>query len=192
MRGLIRLIAALVLAACSAERVSSDSHASPPGSAVRPCDDFCPGVTNFAKVSDALWRGAQPTAEGFQNLEKAGVKTVVNLRHDHDDAELLAGTKLKYVRIKTRAWDPDEEDVVSFLKVVQDPESWPVFVHCAEGRDRTGYCVASYRIVDQGWKPDDAIREMRDFHYNSIWFRNTGFLRHMNVEEMRARVAGER
>jgi protein tyrosine phosphatase (PTP) superfamily phosphohydrolase (DUF442 family) len=157
-----------------------------------PQDDFCAGVVNFAKVSDALWRGAQPTAEGFRNLEKAGARTVVNLRHDHDDSELLEGTKLKYVWIKSRAWDPDEEDIVSFLKVLQDPRNWPIYVHCAQGRDRTGYCVASYRIVDQGWDAEDAIREMHDFHYNSIWFRNPDFLRELDVKAVRALVTGDK
>ena len=148
-------------------------------------------MTNFARVSEALWRGAQPTAEGFRNLERAGVKTVVNLRSDHDDAELLSGTKLKQVRIGTKAWDPDEDEIVAFLKVVRDRENWPVFVHCAKGHDRTGYCVASYRIVEQGWTPDDAIREMYEFHYNPVWMRNKAFLRRLDVAEIKARVAGD-
>ena len=39
-----------------------------------------PGVPNFHKVSNDLYRGAQPTAEGMKRLEKLGIKTVVNLR----------------------------------------------------------------------------------------------------------------
>lgn len=191
MRVLTLLVAGFGLAACATDPGSSTSSEPLPASAVRPRDDFCAGVTNFAKVSEALWRGAQPTAQGFRNLETAGAKTVVNLRSDHDDSDLLVGTGLNYVWIKTKAWDPDEEEVVSFLKLLQDREKWPIFVHCAEGKDRTGYCVASYRIVEQGWKPDDAIREMRDFGFNSIWFRNTGFLRRLNVDEMKARVAAK-
>ena len=46
-----------------------DSHA------IRASKEF----PNFRKVSDALWRGSQPTREGFRNLETAGVKTIVNL-----------------------------------------------------------------------------------------------------------------
>src|SRR5262245_40879679 len=70
----------------------------------QPCDTCIAGVANFAKVSAALWRGAQPTSEGFRNLEAAGVKTIVNFRHDHDDLPLLNGTNLKYLWIPARAW----------------------------------------------------------------------------------------
>lgn len=178
------LVLALVLAGCA-----SAPSETPSVPKTVPRDDFCAGVTNFAKVSDALWRGSQPTAEGFRNLEKAGVKTVINLRSDHDDSELLAGTKLKQVRIETRAWRPEEDDVVAFLKVVEDKTNWPIFVHCEKGQDRTGYCVASYRIIEEDWSRENAIREMYRFHYNPIWFRNRDFLRELDVQKVRERVA---
>jgi tyrosine-protein phosphatase SIW14 len=151
----------------------------------QPCDDCIAGVENFAKVSQAMWRGAQPNAEGFSNLEAAGVKTVVSLRDQHDDWPLLAGTKLKYLRIPEHAWDPDEAQLVLFLRIVEDPKNWPVFVHCAEGRDRTGYSVAVYRMVVESWPVDDALHEMSDFRFSAIWFRNPVFLRKLDVAKMR-------
>jgi protein tyrosine phosphatase (PTP) superfamily phosphohydrolase (DUF442 family) len=153
-----------------------------------PCDTCMPGVANFAKVSPALWRGAQPTAQGFQYLEKAGIKTVVNLRHDHDDLPLLAGTRLKYLWIPCRTWDPQDQNIIMFLRVMRDSSNWPVYVHCAQGRDRTGYCVASYRIVDQGWPAGDAITEMKSFKWNRVWFRNPGYLRKLDAADVRRRV----
>jgi len=154
-----------------------------------PYDDCWRGVTNFAKVSPALWRGSQPTAEGFRNLENAGVRTVINFRHDHDDAELLTGTKLRYIWIPMRPWNPKEDDLVPFFRVIQDRENWPVFVHCWKGNDRVGFYIAAYRIVVDGWNPDDAIREMFQFHYNPFWFRIPGVLRDIDVEKLKARIA---
>jgi tyrosine-protein phosphatase SIW14 len=154
----------------------------------KPCDTCIMGVSNFAKLSSALWRGAQPSKEGFRNLEAAGVKTIVNFRHDHDDLPLLAGTQLKYLWIPARAWKPEEQDLVLFLKVLEDPKNWPVFVHCAEGKDRTGYSVATYRIVVEDWSSDDAIHEMFEFHYNPIWFENPRFLQRLNAKQVLARV----
>ena len=46
------------------------------------------GLKNFAKISNALYRGAQPGAEGFRTLKDMGVKTIVNLRHHHHRAIL--------------------------------------------------------------------------------------------------------
>ena len=154
----------------------------------QPCDTCVPGVSNFAKVSDALWRGAQPSVDGFRNLEKMGAKTVVSFRHDHDDLALLKGTRLKYLRIPSYAFHPTEEHVLQFLKVIEDPANWPVYIHCAQGRDRTGYNTAAYRMVFQGWRADDAIQEMNSFHFNKIWVGNPGFVKTLNPERLKAKL----
>ena len=146
-------------------------------SPAQPLDSAVPGVINFARIDQALWRGAQPTAEGFKNLEKLGVKTVVSFRHDHDDLPLMEGTRMKYVRIPSFAFHPTEAHLLSFLKVMEDPANWPVYIHCAQGRDRTGYNAAAYRMVVQGWSADEAIREMNVFHFNKIWVGIPGFLK---------------
>ena len=44
-----------------------------------------PGVENLHKVSDKLYRGAQPIKEGMQQLKELGIKTIVNLRSFHSD-----------------------------------------------------------------------------------------------------------
>ena len=149
------------------------------------CDDCIAGMENFAKVSQALWRGAKPNAEGFRNLEAARAKTEVSLRNQHDDWPLLAGTKLGYLRIPGHAWDPDEAQLLLFLNIVEGPKNWPVFVPCAEGCDRTGYSVAAYRMVVESWPVDDALHEMFDFRFDAIWFRNPVFLRKLDVAMMR-------
>lgn len=154
-----------------------------------PCHTCLPGVTNFAKLDAALWRGSQPTAEGFKELEKAGVKTIVSFRHDHDDLPLLKGTHLRYLRIPSRAWHGGEARIATFLKVMEDPGNWPVFIHCAQGRDRTGYNAAAYRIVVQGWEPEEALKEMHAFQFNRVWVANPAFVRGLNEKRMKANVA---
>jgi tyrosine-protein phosphatase SIW14 len=70
--------------------------------------------------------------------------------------------------------------------VLENKDNWPVFVHCAAGSDRTGYSVATYRIVTEGWAADDAIYEMFEFRYHPWWFRNPSFLR--DIENNRKEV----
>nr|WP_320133497.1 tyrosine-protein phosphatase [uncultured Holophaga sp.] len=154
-----------------------------------PCDTCLPGVLNFGQVDGILWRGAQPSAEGFRALKAAGARTVVNLRSDHDDAPLLKGTGLRYFRLPSHAWKVDEAKLALFLKIVQDPANQPVFVHCMEGRDRTGYAVAAYRMAAQGWPVDAALREMDTFHFNHVWVFNPGQLRRLDIPRLKARVA---
>ena len=168
----------------------ADLH-QPSKPATRPttCAANIPGVGNFAQVSEVLFRGEQPTAEGFAELKKRRVKTIVNLRSFHDDDALLQGTGLRYVHIRAKAWHPEDEDVVAFLKVVENPENQAVFVHCQQGSDRTGYMVAAYRIVEQGWTADDAIAEMQGFAFHPVWIDIPTYLKNLQVAAIRASMA---
>lgn len=96
-----------------------------------------PGIANFAQVADGLYRGEQPTAEGFAQLQKMGVKTIVNLRAFHTDRDEIKGMDFRYVHLPGKAWYPEDQDIITFLKVVSDPANQPVFVHCQHGADRT-------------------------------------------------------
>jgi tyrosine-protein phosphatase SIW14 len=147
-----------------------------------------PGVDNFAQVSPSLYRGEQPTAEGFAQLKQRGIKTVVNLRAFHDDRDLLKGSGLRYVHIPEKAWHPEDEDIAKFLKVMQGPANQPVFVHCQQGSDRTGCTVAVYRMVVEGWSVEDAMAEMQNFHFHAVWTEIGEYLGHFDVEAMRKQV----
>ena len=54
------------------------------------------GVPNLYKLSDDLYRSAQPSAEGMANLEEMGIKTIINLRSFNSDRDEIEGTDLGY------------------------------------------------------------------------------------------------
>jgi protein tyrosine phosphatase (PTP) superfamily phosphohydrolase (DUF442 family) len=149
-----------------------------------------PGLPNLHRVGKNLYRGAQPTAEGMRELEAMGVKTVLNLRALHSDRDLLEGTGLGYVEIDCEAWDPDEEEVVAFLKAVSDETKGPYFVHCQHGADRTGMMIAIHRVVREGWSKADAIEEMTEgaFGFHPIWSGLPDFVRDLDVEAVRRKA----
>ncbi len=149
-----------------------------------------PGLPNLHKVSDFLYRGAQPTREGMRELRDMGVKTVVNLRSFHSDRDELKGLGLRYEHIFMKAWHPEMEDVVRFLKIVADTENQPVFVHCQHGADRTGLMCAVYRVAMQGWTKDEAADEMQKggFGYHVVWENLIRYLEGLDVEACRASV----
>lgn len=91
------------------------------------------GVPNLHRVSDGLYRSAQPTAEGMRRLEELGVRTVVNLRSFHSDRDEIRDTGLRYEHIFVKAWHPEEKEMIRFLRIVSDPENAPVLVHCQHG-----------------------------------------------------------
>jgi len=146
-----------------------------------------PGLPNLHKVSDNLYRGAQPTAAGFRELAGLGVKTIVNLRKHHSDKHDLDDSSLALVEIPMSAWEADTDAAIRFLQVVTDPARAPVFVHCQHGADRTGAMCALYRIVVQGWTKDDAIREMTEggFGHHAVFDNLSRFLRDLDIEALR-------
>ena len=126
------------------------------------------GVPNFGKVTDTLYRGAQPTPEGFASLSKMGVNIVVDLRGSRGERELVTKLGMKYVPLPWRCYSPHDEQFAKFLTLLRENPTQKVFVHCRLGDDRTGMEVAAFRMADQGWTADDARKEMWDFGVN--WF----------------------
>jgi protein tyrosine phosphatase (PTP) superfamily phosphohydrolase (DUF442 family) len=152
------------------------------------------GLPNLHKVSGNLYRSAQPTAEGFKNLGALGIKTVVNLRSFHSDADFLRGTAVNDEHIAMKAWHPEEEDVVRFLRIMTDPKRGPVLVHCQQGADRTGTMCAIYRIAVEGWSKDEALREMRDggFGFHGVWQDLVQFVDGLDIERIRQKAGIKR
>ncbi len=145
------------------------------------------GLPNLHKVSDALYRSAQPTEAGMLNARKLGVRTVVSLRSFHSDRDEIGKSGLGYERLAMKTWHPEEEDVVKFLKIATDPKKAPVLVHCQHGSDRTGTLCAIYRIVVQGWTKEDALREMKDgeFGFHEVWKNLPPWIMALDVESLR-------
>jgi protein tyrosine/serine phosphatase len=148
------------------------------------------GVPNLHKVSDGLYRSAQPTDKGMANLRDLGIETVVNLRSMHSDRDEIGETGLAYEHIYMKAWHPEEEDVVRFLQIVTNPKRQPVLVHCQHGADRTGTMCALYRILVQGWTKEDAIEEMREggYGYHAIFRNLPKFIDSLDLDAIRKRA----
>jgi protein tyrosine phosphatase (PTP) superfamily phosphohydrolase (DUF442 family) len=193
-RFLLRLVWALALAGtgCCFQSCTSSEYANTAPAVVTPTRRWAtkisqPGVPNFHKVSDDLYRGAQPSEEGFRQLEKSGIKTVVNLRAFHSDRDKLKGTNLNYEHINMTTWHPENEDVVRFLKIATDANLTPVFVHCQRGADRTGTMCAIYRVAVQDWPKDEAIEEMTKggFEFYSMWQNLIDYIRKLDIEKIK-------
>jgi len=155
-----------------------------------------PGVPNMFKVNEFLYRSAQPTWKGMQNLEKFGIRTIINLRWLHSDKDELKGTYLNYKTCRAKAWHIENEDVIWFLRIITNmcngvcKDNVPFLVHCQHGADRTGCMVAMYRIVVQGWTREEALKELEEggFGYHSIWQNIPKYLRRVNVDKIKAGI----
>jgi len=126
-----------------------------------------PGVGNFQKVDDQVYRGAQPTDIGFAGLAHLGIKTVVDLRSigEHsqaDEQRLVEAAGMHYVSVPMKGMTtPSGHDVAKVLAMFNDSADGPVFVHCRRGADRTGAVIACYRIGHDHWDNKKALSEAR-------------------------------
>ncbi len=149
-----------------------------------------PGVPNLHQVSGGLYRGAQPTVEGMEQLHKLGVKTIVNLRSLHSDRDEIGSLPLAYEHITMTTWQAEDKDVIRFLRIVTDESRKPVFVHCQRGADRTGTMCAIYRIVVQGWAKERAIDEMTQggFNFYEGWQNLIEYIRNLDTAHVKAQL----
>jgi protein tyrosine/serine phosphatase len=125
-----------------------------------------PGVPNFHAVNDHIYRGAQPSAEGFANLSKLGVKTVIDLRRGSEQEKSEQGAVehagMRYVHVPLSGYRaPSDQDMARLLAMLDDSTGWPVFVHCQRGADRTGTVIACYRIEHDHWNNEKALDEAK-------------------------------
>ena len=56
------------------------------------------------------------------------------------------------------------------MNLVNDPNNWPVYVHCKGGRHRTGALTAIYRITHDGWTAEQAFGEMKRYDFDHGFF----------------------
>jgi tyrosine-protein phosphatase SIW14 len=127
------------------------------------------GIPNFAEVTPNLYRGAQPNHEGLEALKNLGVNLVVDLRGgtNKDEEDTAKKLGMQYVSIPSHCPFPKDEPFAKFLRVIRENPAKKVFVHCRLGDDRTGMAVASYRMAEEGWSAEEAMKEMKTFGFSS-------------------------
>ena len=129
------------------------------------------GIPNAGRITDQLYRGAQPQAGGLEQLRKFGITTIVDLRGEGPGVRDLEKTEaeslgIHFVSIPVSGSSPPSIDqVAQFLSLFGKDSTERVFVHCRLGEDRTGVFVATYRMAAQKWPAEQAIKEMYFFGF---------------------------
>jgi tyrosine-protein phosphatase SIW14 len=149
-------------------------------------------LPNFHKVSDTLYRGAQPSSGAAKKLAELGIKTIVNLRgeaeltlEEQNEAE-TAG--LRYLSVPMPGLSaPTDYEVARVMAIIDNPENQPVFIHCKRGSDRTGTIAAVYRISHDGWNAERAIAEAKRYGMSWAEFGMKSYISNYYNKQLRAR-----
>jgi protein tyrosine phosphatase (PTP) superfamily phosphohydrolase (DUF442 family) len=124
-----------------------------------------PPIRNFLRVNDQFCTGGQPRIEHLAKLKGEGVKSIINLRQpsEHRAGEEEAAAKelgLRYYNIPVVYRDPKEEQVTEFLKLTDDSENLPAFIHCTAAI-RVGAFWMIRRVLRDGWTVEAAEEEAK-------------------------------
>jgi protein tyrosine/serine phosphatase len=132
-------------------------------------------LPNFHKVSERLYRGAQPPKGGLKRLASMGIQTIVNLRGE--DQNTLAEQRearalgLNYYALPMGGLSrPSDSQVEQALAIINNPENGVVFVHCKHGADRTGVIIACYRMTRENLSAEQAREEAKKYGMSWVQF----------------------
>src|ERR1700724_1938894 len=124
-------------------------------------------LPNFGEATTTLYRGGQPSKEGFRILAKMGVNIVVDLRGSRDsERKIVTRLGMQYVAIPWQCSFPKDKTFAQFLTVLRKNRGKKIFVHCRVGDDRTAMMIASYRMAEEGWSAKKAEKEMEKFGFS--------------------------
>ena len=129
-------------------------------------------IKNFGQMDERFYRGAQPKEQDYKDLAGLGIKTVVDLRDDPESYEKrdVEALGMRYINIPmSDTTYPERAQVDQFLKLIDDPASGKLYVHCAGGRHRTGVIGAVYRYNHDHWNYDQVYAEMKDYDFYTRW-----------------------
>ena len=139
---------------------------------------------NFRVVKKGvLYRSGQMTPIGLKKIvDEYHIKSIVSLRDSYNyeappDVQEEAFAReygLKYLRLSPKKWESDNgeppvtENVRQYFKLMNNPDNYPVLVHCFAGIHRTGSYCALYRMEFEKWSNEKAISELKHLGYEQL------------------------
>ncbi|MGF1444739.1 MAG: hypothetical protein ACFBRM_00895 [Pikeienuella sp.] len=136
---------------------------------------------NRHRVTDRLWRSAQPAPHHLHAFARAGGKSVVSLRGGmffgslplEREACERAGLAFHTFVLRSRTL-PSRDDLIT-AKRLFDRLDYPALIHCKSGADRVGFMSALYLVFAEG-RPVSEARRQLSLRYGHIRQGKTGVL----------------
>jgi hypothetical protein len=119
-------------------------------------------------IPQVLYRGSAPSPKDVMELkDKLGIKKIVSLDKDTGDRIDRSCKMLGVDHVKMYI-DHTRKSLYHFLS--QDLkklflDGGPTFIHCHEGKDRTGLAIALVKCKFLGMDPEKAIQEAKSFGF---------------------------
>jgi uncharacterized protein (TIGR01244 family) len=123
-----------------------------------------PAIANYYRVRPDVATAGQPSDAAFADIQKAGFKTVINLR-TVDEGSLQEKPKvealgLEYHNIPIGSDGISKDQVALFEEILGDSSNRPVFIHCASS-SRVGAMWFIHQVLGEGKDEASALEEAR-------------------------------
>jgi tyrosine-protein phosphatase SIW14 len=130
------------------------------------------GIPNLNTVSSTqhIYRGGQPTNEGWDYLKSLGVTTVIKLNELSEGSDAYAesiGMKVYYYPFSISQQIGLKVIPDSLVNGAVNKISNNTYIHCEHGQDRTGLIVACYRLKT-GYTKEQAQQEMLQLGFHKL------------------------
>lgn len=103
------------------------------------------------------------------------IRAVIDLRTNaptgfspQQEGLLLHNLDVRYYHLPSRQV-PEKSTVEAFLAVADDPDNYPMLIHCHHGEGRSVLFAALYRIEFEGWDTEQARKASRFFHFRGTF-----------------------
>jgi uncharacterized protein (TIGR01244 family) len=136
---------------------------------------------NRHRLADGVWRSAQPAPHHVRRFARDGIRTVVNLRGEHNSGSYWLeekacaenGITLVNYKVRSRA-APTPEELKGARDLFETVE-YPMLMHCKSGADRAGLMSVLYRHLKHGEPMERAVRQL-SIRYGHMSRADTGIL----------------
>jgi len=137
---------------------------------------------NRHRVSEKLWRSAQPGPGHLRWAKRHGIRTILNLRGRRDtcgayqmERDACAAQGLELINFPCRSRGMPEKTTLHAATTLFDQLRYPVLMHCKSGADRVGFFSALYLHVHKGAPITVAMRQL-SLRYGHVKAAKTGML----------------
>ena len=122
-------------------------------------------IYHFMRLDETLSSSGMPTAEQMKSVAEVGTEVVINLApHDvpnalPEEAELVSSLGMEYLNFPVIWRAPDQAALIGFMDAMDARQGKKIHVHC-EANYRASAFIMLYRVLQLGWKKEDAVSVM--------------------------------
>lgn len=147
-------------------------------------------LSNLYEVNDSIYRCEQPDSLDFVQIHTIGIKSILNLRSNFTDKDLIDGLPLYKYNVEMLPFNFGDKEIVNALRIIQRSPK-PILVHCLLGSDRTGVIIAMYRIIYQKWTKEEALNEMENggYSFHNIFINIPHYIKTVDIARLRIEIS---